>query len=182
MRRIPLAALRSACRRAAHRQAGLTLVELLVVLVIASVLLGWAAPGYQSLTARQEVVAEAHRIRVALALARNTAITRRTEVFVCPSPDLTHCSSNDWSAPLAIVLGPLVGEAYQADALLRVVDAGRGVSISYSRNSKRVRYGPLGRPTGYNGTFRLCGRHGQGSQLVLSNFGRVRVGDPPSCP
>ncbi|WP_444679439.1 prepilin-type N-terminal cleavage/methylation domain-containing protein [Halomonas sp. E19] len=36
--------MRSACRRAAHRQAGLTLVELLVVLVIASVLLGWAAP------------------------------------------------------------------------------------------------------------------------------------------
>lgn len=182
MRRASLAALREPRCRVAPCQAGLTLVELLVVLVVAGLLLGWAAPGFQSLMARQEVAAEVHRIKVALALARNTAITRRTEVFVCPSPDLGSCSTNDWSAPLAIVLGPLAGETYQEDALLRVVDAGRGVSVSYSRNSKRVRYGPLGRPAGYNGTFRICGRHDSRASVVVSNFGRVRVGDPPSCP
>ncbi|MGR2740042.1 GspH/FimT family pseudopilin [Billgrantia sp. Q4P2] len=163
------------------RQRGLTLIELLVVIVVAGVLMGWAVPGLQAMNARQEVAAEAHRLRIALSLGRNTAITRRSAVIVCPSPDRKRCDTSDWSAPLAIVLGPLAGNEFDEDALLRVVEAGRGVSVSYRQDGKPVRYGALGRPAGHNGTFRICGRHGLGAQLVLSNFGRVRSGSAISC-
>lgn len=166
---------------AASRQRGLTLVELLVVIAVASVLMGWAVPGLQAMTARQEVVAEAYRIRTALALGRNTAIARRTTVTVCPSSDRQNCQMDDWSAPLAIVLGPLTGNGFAPQALLRVIEAGRGVSVSYRQDGRPVRYGSLGRPAGHNGTFRICGRRGQGAQLVLSNFGRVRAGNATSC-
>ncbi|MFQ3790308.1 GspH/FimT family pseudopilin [Halomonas sp. A29] len=165
----------------ALHQHGLTLIELLVVIVVAGLLMGWAVPGLQAMNARQEVTAEAHRLRVALSLGRNTAITRRSAVIVCPSPDRKRCDTSDWSAPLAIVLGPLSGNEFHEDALLRVVEAGRGVSVSYRQDGKPVRYGVLGRPAGHNGTFRICGRHGYGAQLVLSNFGRVRSGNAMSC-
>lgn len=164
-----------------QRQRGLTLIELLVVVAMAVVLMGWAVPGLQAMNARQEVAAETHRLRVALSLGRNTAITRRSTVVVCPSPDRRRCDTNDWSAPLAIVLGPLSGNAFDEDALLRVVEAGRGVRVSYRQDGKPVRYGTLGRPAGHNGTFRICGRHEQGAQLVLSNFGRVRSGSAIDC-
>lgn len=165
----------------ASRQRGFTLIELLVVIAVASVLMVWAVPGLQAMNARQEVVAEAHRIRTALSLGRNAAITRRTPVIVCPSSDGRSCQMDDWSAPLAIVLGPLSGTDFAPQALLRVIEAGRGVSVSYRRDDKPVRYGTLGRPAGHNGTFRICGRQGLGAQLVLSNFGRVRAGNTINC-
>ncbi|MCC5884260.1 MAG: GspH/FimT family pseudopilin [Halomonas sp.] len=171
----------NASNRAASHQRGLTLIELLIVIAVASLLMGWAVPGLQAMSARQEVAAEAHRLRVALSLGRNTAITRRSAVIVCPSPDRLSCNMDDWSAPLAIVLDPLAGNAFSPDALLRVVEGGRGVSVSYRQDGKPVRYGMLGRSSGHNGTFRICGRHGQGTELVLSNFGRVRAGSAISC-
>ncbi|MCE8031031.1 prepilin-type N-terminal cleavage/methylation domain-containing protein [Halomonas daqingensis] len=165
----------------APRQRGLTLIELLVVIVVAGILMGWAVPGLQAMNARQEVVAEAHRLRMALSLARNSAITRRSTVVVCPSPDRQRCHMDDWSAPLVIVLGPLSGDDFAPDALLRVLEGGRGVSVSYRQDGKPVRFTPLGRSSGHNGTFRICGRHGQGAELVLSNFGRARAGNAIDC-
>ncbi|MCE8005252.1 GspH/FimT family pseudopilin [Billgrantia ethanolica] len=165
----------------APRQRGLTLIELLVVIVVAGILMGWAVPGLQAMHARQEVVAEAHRLRTALVLGRNSAITRRSTVIVCPSPDRQSCRMDDWSAPLAIVLGPLSGNDFAPDALLRVLENGRGVSVSYRQDDKPVRFTQLGRSSGHNGTFRICGRHGQGTELVLSNFGRVRAGSAIDC-
>ncbi|MCE8022443.1 prepilin-type N-terminal cleavage/methylation domain-containing protein [Halomonas sp. MCCC 1A11036] len=165
----------------ASRQRGLTLIELLVVIALGVVLVGWAVPGLQAMSARQDVAAEAHRLRVALSLGRNTAITRRSVVIVCPSPDRRRCDMDDWSAPLAIVLGPLTGTDFAEGALLRVIEAGRRVSVSYRQDGKPVRYSALGRPAGHNGTFRICGHQGHGAQLVLSNFGRLRSGGSMSC-
>lgn len=162
-------------------QRGFTLIELLVAISVAIVMLGWAIPGYQDLRARQEVLAETHRLRVALSLGRNTAITRRSDVIVCPSPDRQHCDTDDWSAPLAIVLGPLAGNGFTEEALLRVIERGHGTRTSFRQDGKPVRYNPLGRPTLHNGTFHICGRHSRGVELVLSNFGRLRRGDNVNC-
>lgn len=165
---------------ASTRQRGLTLLELLVVISIASVLLGWAVPSYQEMRAHQAISAETHRLRVALSLARNTAITRRTPIVLCPTPDYQACATDDWSAPLTIMLDPL-DAGFDAETQLRVIEAGRGVSVSYRQDGKWVRYTPLGRPTLHNGTFRICSRHGHGVELIVSNFGRIRTGDTLSC-
>lgn len=166
---------------ASTRQRGLTLLELLVTISIAILLMGWAVPSYQDMRARQEISAETHRLRVALSLARNTAITRRTPVVVCPSPNRQECATGDWSAPLAIMLDDSFEGGFDDNALLQVVEAGRGVSVSYRQDDKWVRYNSLGRPTLHNGTFRICGRHGHGIELIVSNFGRVRTGEMLSC-
>ncbi|WP_104205171.1 GspH/FimT family pseudopilin [Billgrantia saliphila] len=168
-------------RSGAGGQRGLTLLELLAVIAVAMLLLGWAVPGLQAMTARQEVAAEVHRLRTALSLARNTAIARRSMVTVCPSVDRTSCSQQHWNAPLAIVLGSATSGSFGDDDLLRLLEAGRGVTVEFRQDGKPVRYSALGRPAGHNGTFRICGRSGRGARLVLSNFGRVRLGEPLTC-
>ncbi len=68
------------------RQRGLTLIELIVAIAVLAIMVTWAIPSFQRFTARNEVAAEVMRIKTALALARNTAVTRRTTISVCPRP------------------------------------------------------------------------------------------------
>ena len=160
-------------------QRGLTLIELLVTVALLVILLGWAVPGFQALHARQQVAAEVMRLKTALALARNTAITRRAPVVVCPAAGDTHqCNGDlsDWTAPLLVVVNPDTPEA----AALRRLPASGVLSLSY-RQDRPVRYTALGRASGHNGTFRICGRHETGSQVIVSNFGRVRVNAQRDC-
>src|SRR5690554_6132555 len=67
------------------RQRGLTLIELLVALVVMIIMVGWAVPSYQRMTARQEVSSEVLRLKTALSMTRSAAITRRTQVALCPT-------------------------------------------------------------------------------------------------
>lgn len=162
-------------------QRGLTLVELLVAIAVMTLLFGWAIPAFQALSARQEVSAEVLRLKTALALARSSAIARRATVTVCPSHDQLSCHNDDWTAPLMIIHGRAEGGNIGSDEVLRILDDSRVVSVSYRQDGRPVRYGPLGRPAGHNGTFTICGRHDAGATVVVSNFGRVRVEPEATC-
>src|SRR5690554_2181702 len=72
-------------------QRGLTLIELLVTLLVMILLIGWAAPSYQRMAARQEVAGEVLRLKTALSMTRSAAITRRAQVTLCPTVDGVQC-------------------------------------------------------------------------------------------
>ena len=164
---------------AGMRQAGMTLLELCLVLSILAITAGWGLPGLSALMARHEVAVEVMRLQDSLTTARHTAISRRAIVTVCPSADGSGCG-DDWTAPLSILAGE-VGQPPAEQTLLGRRRASRLNAITYRQDQRPVRYRPDGRATGHNGTFRLCGRHGEGASLILSNFGRVRViGDSPA--
>ncbi|MDC8805227.1 GspH/FimT family pseudopilin [Halomonas pacifica] len=166
----------------APRQAkGLTLIELLVTIAIAAILATWALPSYQRFSARNEVAAEVLRLKTALAQARNTAVTRRTTITVCPSRDRLACDGADWAAPLVIVQGDADDGDLSDAPLLKELPPGRGTRVSFRQDLRPVRYTALGRSAGHNGTFRVCGRLGTGAQVILSNLGRVRVVSTPDC-
>ena len=65
---------------------GLTLVELMVVLLILAVLLTLGVPAMQQLSGSNRVRAEAHRLLAAINLARSEAVLRNRPVSLCPSP------------------------------------------------------------------------------------------------
>ncbi len=155
-------------------QQGLTLIELIVTIAVMSILVTWAIPGYQQFTARNQVAAEVLRIKTALSMARNTAITRRTTITVCPSSDRLTCDNSDWSLPLIIIEGRADGGTVDGE-VLRVMKESRVPSVTYRNDNRPVRYGQLGRPAGHNGTFKICGNYDTGSKVAVSNFGRTRI-------
>lgn len=168
------------CKR--RDQAGFTLVELLITIAIMVIISTWAVPSYQRLAARNSLATEMMRIRIALALTRNTAITRHMTITLCPSTNEITCNSDDWTSPLLVVSGRGDDNMTKSD-ILKVLPKSKVEHVSFSREGWPIRYKSLGRPTGYNGTFNICIKEKEGAQIILSNFGRVRTTNtrPESC-
>lgn len=170
--------------RRASSSAGFTLIELLAVMAVAVIMLTWAIPSYQQFTTRHQVTAEVMRLKNALALARNYAVTSRTTVSLCPvaSVDAGSCDFSDWAQPLVIVEGYASQGELAGTRLLRVLEGGVGPLVTFNRELP-VRHQPTGWTPGHNGTFDICGRHGHGARVIVSNMGRARVADnsQPDC-
>ncbi|GHE22605.1 GspH/FimT family pseudopilin [Halomonas urumqiensis] len=159
-----------------YRQHGLTLIELLVTIAVLAVLVTQVLPSYQRFVARNEVAAEVMRIKTALALARNTAITRRKTITVCPvaAVDAARCELSDWSLPLVIVEGKNAGTSLEDTTLLRILDGTNGPEITFNRD-RPIRYQSTGWARGHNGTFTICLQSRLKALIVLSNYGRLRT-------
>lgn len=174
---------RSAPPWSALHQHGLTLIELIVAIAVLLILFTAAIPRYQQFTARNEVAAEVMRIKTALALARNTAVTRRQVIALCPvtGPEATHCEKHDWTLPIAILDGHATAGNLADVEVLRVLEPSRGPTITFNRDYP-VRYQATGWSRGHNGTFTVCGRHGDGRKIIVNNMGRVRLNDEETDP
>ncbi|MDI5890435.1 GspH/FimT family pseudopilin [Halomonas rhizosphaerae] len=159
------------------RQHGLTLIELIVAIAVLAIMVTWAIPSFQRFSARNEVAAEVMRIKTALALARNTAVTRRTTISVCPrpTPSSTNCDFMDWAHPLVVVEGQVASGDLTDGELLKVLEGSDGPTVTFNRDYP-VRYQATGWAKGHNGTFEICGSHGDGVKVIVNNMGRVRIG------
>ncbi|MFG6668759.1 GspH/FimT family protein [Halomonas sp. HNIBRBA4712] len=152
-------------------RSGFTFLELLVALALAGLLaLGSLSP-LRAVGHSAALKSEANRFQQAFALARNTAITQRTRVVVCPLDAARRCD-DDWSRPLAVILPAGEGRARR---LVRVFEPHPQSRVRYNRRWRQVHYTPLGHASGFNGTFELCNAGDTGRRLVLSQLGRLRV-------
>lgn len=70
-------------------EAGLTLVEMMLALVVLAILATAAAPAMRALLQGNQLRLESHRLLAALNLARSEAILRNAPVSLCPSPMAT---------------------------------------------------------------------------------------------
>lgn len=160
---------------------GFTLTELLITLAVTVIIATIAVPNYQAFAARNQVSAEVLRLKTALALAKNTAVTRRTTITVCPSHDRQVCLE-DWKAPLMIVEGTLQGGTRSEDEpVLKVIEPGKVAGVAFRNGYRFIRFPRNGWPRGYNGTFLVCGEGGEGAQVIMSNMGRVRSKGTEDC-
>ena len=97
---------------------GFTILELLVVLTIASILLGIAIPSFQSTVKRNSVQSHQNDLSSMVAIARSEAVGRSEVVTICGSANLTSCSnSSDWSTGWIVFVDDGVGGGTASDGI-----------------------------------------------------------------
>lgn len=154
---------------AAKRQAGLTLVELLVALAILAVLAALAVPGFGAAITRNKLAAAANSFAALEALARSEAIKRGGRVALCAGAGA--CGA-DWSAGWTVFVDQNLNCAMDAgEETLRQIRPAAGLAVTASAGC--VGFGPMGENTnGVAVEFGLCGG-GQGLRLRIAPVGRL---------
>jgi len=163
------------------RQRGLTLVELLIVLSIAGILavIGMLALGSMLAYSHQQSAEGA--LQASLMHAREMAITRHTQVIVCPSPDHHSCASwDDWQDGWLIAVDADRDREPDPGTPLAVFDAMPAQTRVLSSSGRpHVVFRPDGSASGSNAQLTVCnlGDRREGFAIVVSNSGRVRTAD-----
>ncbi|WP_188150140.1 GspH/FimT family pseudopilin [Teredinibacter waterburyi] len=83
-----------------RRNTGFSVIELMIVLSIASILLMVAIPSFVETTARSAIRTSVNELATELSMARNAAVTRSSSVSLCPSDvSITPqaCDNGDWN-------------------------------------------------------------------------------------
>jgi type IV fimbrial biogenesis protein FimT len=84
--------------KAVNRSNGVTLIELVIVLAIASIVALIGAPSLSKIVKDSRLRLAANSLQNSFALARSTSVARSSNVTICKSSDGTTCAtSGDWS-------------------------------------------------------------------------------------
>ena len=163
---------------------GLTLLELLTGIAIASLLLLLSVPLYRSWIAEMELRDRVEALVAGMAFARAEAITAQRRVNLCPSADGRYCAEGGrWEEGFILFVDyNQDGERDDDEPLVRVVTAAHpGISVRGNKPvADYVSYTGLGNTRMINGalqmgTFTVCRTGSNAVDVVRANGGRVRV-------
>ncbi len=134
------------------RQAGFTLIELMMTLVIAAILISVAVPSFREFRTNQQIKLTGQSLQSAFQLARTEAIKRSADVFVTANGNwqsgwiVTTSNSRTYAECTA---------AATADCL-QVFAGASTTSIVPSTAATQVTYSRTGRPTPTGLSFTVC--------------------------
>src|SRR5579875_2333690 len=164
----------SVMRSRAASVRGFTLTELVTALAILGILTMAGAPALAGMLARSHDAAAENAFVASLMHARETAILRRTQVLVCPSPDGRQCRrGDDWQHGWMVALDD------DRDGRPDGGTPPRGTRVITTVGRPQIAFRPNGGAGGSNATFTIChAGDGRGRSVVVANSGRVRAGAP----
>lgn len=169
------------------REAGLTLIELMVTLAVAAILITVAVPGFGGLVTEQRLVTTTNQFVTALHLTRSEAVRRGSRVTLCASEDGNTCGSTvGYSGGWIVFVGPEPGVALvSAGEVLRVFPGSQTLGIQGNGTmANYISFVGSGETRQLNGalqmgTVTVC--DGDRARLVvISRTGRPRV-EQASC-
>ena len=174
MSRLPVAPRRS--------DAGFTLLDLLLALLVAGLVFGLGVPAWTNAVARVRAGAARTAISATLFDALRNATVLGREIVVCPASGDQCIGGSDWSRGW-IAFVDVDGDRLHGAAetvIDRAAALPRGVRLTGSTGRPRIVYQPYGGNAGSNITFTLCDRRGPDDALalILSNGGRLRADRP----
>lgn len=173
---------------------GFTLLELFIVIAIASILLGLGAPTLGPFLSSERGITRMNSLASSLALSRSEAVKRNQHVVLCKSPDGEYCQRKgaNWHDGWMVFVDQDHDRRRSKDEPI-IQYQGPGSpdqTVTYSAFGSRhyITYRPGG-STRTNGTFTFCDpRYPDNARaLILMKTGRVRSsrvkanGEPLEC-
>jgi len=151
---------------------GLSLLELMIVLLLISLISLLAIPSFQRLIVQNSLAAETQRLVTAINYTRMLAIEKHCSITLCPSDDNKTCGSN-WSLDLLVFIDPLnknpILQSFPGENPSKNV-------IQWNRSINIITMSALGLLQSQNGSFIVSDKHHElSSTVILSRTGRVRV-------
>jgi type IV fimbrial biogenesis protein FimT len=167
-------------RQPSGKCSGFTLIEFIFATAIVATLCAISLPALGSLMQSGQSRAAHNTLITALNFARSSAVSRSSEIVLCPSADQNHCDDGIWWQHGWIVFQDLDrnGTRNGDEPILNRTPPQPGMAIASSIGRDHVTYRIDGSATGTNLTFTLCDRRGasHASTIVVSNSGRPRQG------
>lgn len=166
-----------------RKDAGFTLIELMVAVAIVAILLGVGVPTWRSIVAATHSSSARESLYEATLAAGNHAMVAGNAAVLCASADGVQCSgSSDWSHGWIAFSDANHDRTRGSDErLLRVQGAlSGGVHLRGTAGRTRLVFQPMGGTPGSNVTFTLCDQRGpaKASTVVMANNGRLRLSTP----
>ena len=117
----------------ANKNTGVTLIELMIVIVIVGIIAGLAVPRYGSLISRKALLSESYRITSLLKLARSESRARGTLVTV------TRLDDTDWGGELTVT-----EVAAKGNEEIKVSEGRGNLSVDASFDEETITFNPRG--------------------------------------
>jgi type IV fimbrial biogenesis protein FimT len=162
------------------KQAGLTLIELMITLVVGSILMVIAVPSFMSFHKDNRRVTQLNELVSGLNLARSEAIKSNATVALCPSADGATCGGATYDNGWIVFLNkdadspPTVTDA--SETILRTQSGvtGSGTSLRATGISTGLNFTPTGRPDA-SGDITYCDDRGaaEARDVLVSRIGLI---------
>jgi type IV fimbrial biogenesis protein FimT len=172
-----------------QRNAGFTLLELMIVISIVAILTAIAVPSFDYLNNQRISQGQVESLQRALSMARQMAIAKNRQTVVCPSNNGSSCSnSKDWSFGYMVYVEKNGNSTFNADQdeLIEYVTGVKNVAARQgssglahaltSSSSLPVKFSAQGSAVLSNQTLTYCDNEGEARfEVVVSNSGRIKI-------
>ncbi len=163
---------------------GFTLVELMVVVAIAGMAMAFAIPAMGTFIKNERLVTQINTLVGHLAYARSEAVTRRQQIILCASNNMTSCLGANWATGWILFIDADNSSTFTAgEQVLRAKATLEGSNTLISSTGTMIIYDNRGFSPNSNGVFSLCDDRGATyvKSISITNTGRVRRGGSASC-
>ena len=164
-------------------------------IAVFAILVSMAAPQFTNLKHRQEMKSQEGLLRSTLAYARNEAISRRKDVYVCGTANGASCvTGKDWSAGWLVYIDENSSAALDSkDTVLKKTQHSKSSKARLMASSASFYYNDAGEAGESNFHLMLCAGNAAGGSdedksrtISVNNVGSTRVAkglpDGKACP
>lgn len=161
------------------QQKGLTLIELMITISIASILLASGLPAFNHLIEKNRMVSEVNSLHSFLQVGRTKAIEGNVKVTICPSSDGKNCT-RDWSNGYILFIDENADRTFDENETLirKELIANEEISLRWRAFGVKtsLQWHQSGITNHQNGLFEFCykERPKLARALIVSKSGRIR--------